>query len=828
MQNRTRGGSASPTFVIGKETTGNTIVTAPLHDLLTGTYVLGATGSGKTTFLLHLLLQAIEQKVGLAFLSPHADAIDDVLTRLPSGREQDVILLDVLSPEASFGLNLFACDITHEREVSITAQIVLELFAKLFTETGDLAASAPTMYESLLALTMLLIYNQDYTLAESPMLFQNKDAALKLARRLPDAQADIRRWWEAYYALKETDREYKTGSLQRRLLAFLADTVSKRIFGQNKTTIDLRRIMDSSKILLVKLDRQRPQLTSLVGATLVALISAAAYSRADILEEKRVPFCLFADEYQRFSTPTFAELLTEVRKFRIATTIAHQFRDQLDVSNKGATLNAGNLVVFHVSGKDGEELAKQFRAARSEPEREQGVLAANILQTIAREGHPYQAAMDFVQIYLHSLQTAAREDTEETRERFAPHMMIYPTIRLTSPDVPGSFEFEYNPDEVKKGLQYLNDWLFNCVRDSKVPADPDPEMLRCFSHFLGFANYSTILHTIPTPLLMQTAQAILKAGQTPEQEKETELRFIAAGILYIKELVAEQRRRTEYPNVHESRTGWIYKGDSSRSAKAGPDVATIARAAYTIERERYHAFVDSLALLLKALREKPIWSDSRKYGIVAPASPRQIADLEREIAQELVHPDRYCARVRLGTAEYTIQALPLPAPSRSVSALVAEIRKRNITSGYLQKKETVDAQISTRQRQMTASSALLTVPERQPLLSSASAVPSLLSLPEVEQEQALTPQQTQGTYVPSPNGYVWQVTPPTAEEEQSIRYVPTPNGYLPVLASQGSQPAEPSAHQAPVSKLPSSAPSKQSQPKKQAAKKRTRQEEDED
>lgn len=831
MQNRTGGGLTSPTFILGTDTQRGTRITTPLADLMTGMYVIGATGSGKTTFLLNLILQAIEQGIGLAFLSPHADAIADVIARLPAGREQAVILLDVLSSDASFGLNLFQCDTTNEREVSITAQVVLELFAKLFTETGDLAASAPTMYESLLALTMLLIHNQSHTLAEAPMLFTNKEAALSLARKLPESQADIRRWWEAYYALKEADREYKTGSLQRRLLAFLSDTVSRRIFGSPQTTINLRSIMDSRKVLLVKLDRQRPQLTSLVGATLVSLIAAAAYSRADVPEEKRVTFCLFADEYQRFSTPTFAELLTEVRKFRIATTIAHQFRDQLDMANKGATLNAGNLVVFHISGKDGEELAKQFRAAHVEPEREQGVLAGNMAQVLGREGHPDERARAFVQVYLRFLQTAAREEAEEIRERSMPRMTVYPTIQVTSPDVLGSFEFEYNPDEVKQGIQYLNDWLYNCVRDLQASADPDREMLRCFSHVLGFSNYWTIIHTLPTPLIKQTLFEMVKAG-TPGQKNEAwkkALRdFDSAHVLYIKDLLQEQRSRGEYPTVQASRTGWIYKGDSSRSDKTSPDASTIALAAYTLEKERYHTFVESLALLLAALREQPIFSDSRKYGLAPSASPRQIADLEREIAQELVHPDKYCARVRLGTAEYTIQALPLPAPSRSVAALVKEIREHNLRCGYLQKKDMVDAQIKKRQQQLTTATSLLAVPERGLLVPSAPTDASLSLLPEGEQEQAPLPYHTQGTYVPSPNGYLWQVTPPSGDEAQPIRYIPTPNGYLPVFTQQSTQPAAPGAQQPGAKTPPLPKQPKQPQPKKQPAKKRTRQEEDED
>src|SRR5205085_10943425 len=126
------------------------------------------------------------------------------------------------------------------------------------------------------------------------------------------------------------------------------------------TTLNFREIMDRGKLLLVQLDANLEQITSLIGSVTVGQHLNAALSRKDTPEEKRVQFNLYADEYQRFATPDFATLLAEVRKFKIATTIAHQFRDQLDEKNKGATLNAANLVAYQVSGADAEELAKQF------------------------------------------------------------------------------------------------------------------------------------------------------------------------------------------------------------------------------------------------------------------------------------------------------------------------------------------------------------------------------------------------------------------------------------------------------------------------------------
>src|SRR5207248_11328236 len=143
---------------------------------------------------------------------------------------------------------------------------------------------------------------------------------------------------------------------------FLSLPVIQQIVGQSVSTLDFQKIMDEGKILLVKLPARLEQVSSLIGSIIIGQLLNTAYARSHIPPQMRKQFCIYADEYQRFATPDFATLLVEARKFGIATTIAHQFRNQLDVNNKGATLNAANMVVFAVSGEDAEELAKEFRA----------------------------------------------------------------------------------------------------------------------------------------------------------------------------------------------------------------------------------------------------------------------------------------------------------------------------------------------------------------------------------------------------------------------------------------------------------------------------------
>lgn len=133
--------------------------------------------------------------------------------------------------------------------------------------------------------------------------------------------------------------------------------------------------------------------------------------------------------------------------------------------------------------------------------------------------------------------------------------------------------------------------------------------------------------------------------------KEATLHVKFAGILYIQKLLGEQRTSSSRSNA----TGWVYDGTLILPGKNWAEsTLAIAMAIYGLEEQAYEGFVNSLKLAVYALRKTPIVSDARKYSLSSPPAPRQIADLEREVAKQLVHLGRYCAKVRLSQAEYTI------------------------------------------------------------------------------------------------------------------------------------------------------------------------------
>ncbi len=388
-----------------------------------GLYVLGQPRTGKTTLLISMMLEDIKRGHGLCFLDPHGDAIEEILRRLPDDRKGDVVLFDPLDDEYTFGINLFECDdITDRGMVSRVFDYTLQVFGKLFTESGNLLQDAPAMYETVVGLTALLVYNQNYTLAEVPLLLQDSFACAKLIPQIGAAHSDEKDWWERYLKLKPDEKEEISGSTRRRLKALLTNEYMRHIVGQPTTTLNLRSIMDERKILLVRLSREQEQLTSLVGSLIIVKLLQAAYSRDDTPESDRVDFCLYCDEFQTFATPEMAKLITETGKYHILSTFAHQERrGQFSGKDKifGATSGGANKILFRTTVNDAEELAPEF--ARKPPpaeviEREIRTPVSDVLGHLKnRGGHRNPLVNEFVHTY-NLLDTSQRshEQTENS------------------------------------------------------------------------------------------------------------------------------------------------------------------------------------------------------------------------------------------------------------------------------------------------------------------------------------------------------------------------------------------------------------------------------
>jgi hypothetical protein len=321
-----------------------------------GTYVLGINGTGKSTLLLNVALQDIAAGDGLCLLDPHGDLVEDVLRRIPPNRRDDVILFNPADVEYPLGLNLFECnDHDDPRLVDRVCSEIVLTFKKLFPDFWG-----PRMEDLIRHSVLTLIATTDCTLLDMLPLLTDDNARSQYVAKTNDPI--IRHYWEqAFPSNKRGQSEWISSSLNK-IGRFLTNPVIRNIVSQPKSAFDLRKLMDEGKVLLVNLSKGQlgEDNSSLLGSVLVGKILIAALSRAEVPPDKRRPFHLIVDEYHSFATESFPTLQSEGRKFGIDTMVAHQYRDQLDILNRGSTLNVGNFILFRLTGRDADDMAGQF------------------------------------------------------------------------------------------------------------------------------------------------------------------------------------------------------------------------------------------------------------------------------------------------------------------------------------------------------------------------------------------------------------------------------------------------------------------------------------
>lgn len=321
-----------------------------------GTYILGINGTGKSNLLLDVALQDITSGDGLCLMDPHGDLIEAVLERVPPDRINDVILFDPADIDNPFGLNMFECsDAANPRVVDRICSEVVLTFKKLFVDFWG-----PRMEDLIRHTVLTLMATPGCTMLDMLPLLTDVDAREGYLARVTDPV--LRHYWDQGFPRDRRNQGEWVSSTLNKIGRFLTNPVIRNIVAQPKSSFDVREVMDQGKVLLVNLSKGKvgEDNAALLGSVLVGKILIAALSRAEVREDQRRPFHLIVDEYHSFATESFPTLQAEVRKFAIDTIVAHQYRDQLDLLNRGSTLSVGNFIIFRVTGKDAREIAMQF------------------------------------------------------------------------------------------------------------------------------------------------------------------------------------------------------------------------------------------------------------------------------------------------------------------------------------------------------------------------------------------------------------------------------------------------------------------------------------
>jgi len=294
---------------------------------------------------------------GVCLIDPHGDLVDSVLSRIPRRRTNDVCLFDAAERLHPVTFNPLA--IPSGSDPVLVAESVLSCFEHVF---GLSESASPRLLHILRNSLLTLVEHPGATLLSINRLLTDDGFRRTATDRVSNPVVQ-QFWTDEFSRWKPADRTAFVASLQNKLGAFLTNPQLQRVLGDPRGTVHLRRMMDRRQILLVNLSKGRlgESPSRLLGSLLVSSLQTAAMSRADTPEPDRRDFLISIDEFQHFATQSFASLLSESRKYRVALTLANQYLDQIDPTTLAAVFgNVGSLLSFQLGPTDSETLAPQF------------------------------------------------------------------------------------------------------------------------------------------------------------------------------------------------------------------------------------------------------------------------------------------------------------------------------------------------------------------------------------------------------------------------------------------------------------------------------------
>ncbi|MDR3472612.1 MAG: type IV secretion system DNA-binding domain-containing protein [Devosia sp.] len=323
-------------------------------DRLSHLYVIGKTGVGKSGLLELLARSDLKASRGLALVDPHGELAQRIRDAAEPG--QQVVYLDATDPSCPFGYNPLRR--VRDDKISLAASGLLETFRKLWPDAWGVRMEH-VLRNSLYA----LLERDGSALPDILRLYADAGFRKEVTARLRNDI--VRAFWKTEFG-KYPER-YKlevTAPIQNKLGALLADPTLRRILVAPKVDLRFRALMDRGDVFIANFPKGQlgEDTASVLGSLLISTIGLAALSRADAPPDKRPPFFLYVDEFQAFTTLSFANMMAELRKYALGLTLAHQHLHQLDPDIRHAVLgNAGTLAVFRVGAEDAAHLAHELQ-----------------------------------------------------------------------------------------------------------------------------------------------------------------------------------------------------------------------------------------------------------------------------------------------------------------------------------------------------------------------------------------------------------------------------------------------------------------------------------
>ncbi|MDD2807805.1 MAG: type IV secretion system DNA-binding domain-containing protein [Patescibacteria group bacterium] len=318
-------------------------------------YLIGKTGMGKSTAMENMIIQDIANGEGVALVDPHGDLAEKILNYIPSNRINDVIYLNPADMNYPVAFNVMESD--SEDHKHLIASGLLGVFKKLWADSWG-----PRLEYLLRNAILALLDYPGSTLLGVMRILADKSYRAKVITKIKDPVVKAF-WVDEFSKYPQQFQVEAVAPIQNKVGQFLSTALIRNVVGQVKSSFDLRKVMDEKKILIMNLSKGRigEDSSALLGAMMITKIQLAAMSRIDIAEEQRNDFYLYVDEFQNFATESFANILSEARKYRLNLIIGHQYIEQLDETVQAAVFgNVGTLMCFRVGAADAEFLTTEF------------------------------------------------------------------------------------------------------------------------------------------------------------------------------------------------------------------------------------------------------------------------------------------------------------------------------------------------------------------------------------------------------------------------------------------------------------------------------------
>ena len=333
-------------------------------------YLIGKSGTGKSTLLETTIKQDLANGEGLCVIDPHGDLVEAMLRYIPRERADDVIYFNPGDIDRPMGLNILEAYTDDQKE--FMAQEALAIFIKMYGE--EIMGPRLQNYFRNGCLTLMADDEDTATILDIPRLFT--DDAFADYKQKKVTNVAVRQFWDKEMAnTGQREKQEMIPYFSAKFGPFVTNKQIRNIIGQSKSGFDFRDVMDNKKILLVNLSKgQLGELNAkLLGMIIVAKIQMAAMSRVDTPEDERNDFYFYVDEFQNFVTDSFASILSEARKYRLNLIIAHQYISQItklagggkgtqeDSTIRDAVFgNVGSMMCFKIGSADGETMSKEF------------------------------------------------------------------------------------------------------------------------------------------------------------------------------------------------------------------------------------------------------------------------------------------------------------------------------------------------------------------------------------------------------------------------------------------------------------------------------------